>query len=82
MQVNFFPEITELCPTFVQAAPALTAEKPDSIVMDENPTDIQKTIAIAFLGFIFILRRLNLKADVLSLQELMDAIKATFTAQT
>ena len=29
-----------------------------------------------------ILRQLNLDPDVLGLQELMDAIKATFTAQT
>jgi hypothetical protein len=29
-----------------------------------------------------ILRQLNLYPDVLGLQELMDAIKATFTAQT
>jgi hypothetical protein len=49
--------------------------------MDENPTDKQKTIAITFLGFIFILRQLNLYPDVLGLQELMDAIKATFAAK-
>jgi hypothetical protein len=53
--VYFFPKVIEVFPAFVQAVPAFTAEKLDAMDVVVNPIKIQKTIAITFLGFIFIL---------------------------